>query len=373
MSSDLHRPNHMQRHFARSSRTKAWAFLSIATLCTALACSNLLDVKSPDAINADSLNNPTIAAQTVNASIGDFDCAYSSYVVASGLMSGEFTEATLTASRWSYDRRDIDPNETALFDQRLPRVRPRHVHADLDRAVHGRSHSRIARRLDRFAGTRPRVPHRGIRVVRRIQLAYCSAKGFARPQLLEVLHSRSQQIFALAASKFDTAVTAAQAAAASALADHDTATAVRDSTILYLALVGRARAELDMGENAQAIADAALIPHGFVYNATYDASADYRTNHVYTENNADQTVSVAPPYENLSDPRVPVTNEHGTAGDEKTPLFTQGKYADGSAPIALASYTEAQLILAEATGGSGAISILNSLRASAGLGALPSS
>ena len=57
----------------------------------------------------------------------------------------------------------------------------------------------------------------------------------------------------------------------------------------------------------------------------------------------------------------------------QTPLFLQGKYADGSAPIPVGSYTEAQLILAEATGGPGAITILNMLRAGAGLSALPSS
>ena len=100
----------MQKHSGRPTRMKAWAFLSIAMLCTAVACNNLLDVKSPDAINATSLDNPLIAEQTVNASIGDFDCALSSYVVAAGLMSGELTDATLTASRWSYDRRDIDPS-----------------------------------------------------------------------------------------------------------------------------------------------------------------------------------------------------------------------------------------------------------------------
>jgi starch-binding outer membrane protein, SusD/RagB family len=372
MSPDQHRPNHMQRHSARPSRTKAWAFLSIATLCTALACSNLLDVKSPDAINAESLNNPTIAAQTVNASIGDFDCAYSSYVVASGLMSGELTEATLTASRWSYDRRDIDPNEAAYSTNDC-------LESDLGTytpiSTARFTADRILALLEGW--TDEQVPDRAYLIAEaasfggynRILLGegFCTAAIAGGPAL------SSQQIFALAAGKFDTAITAAQAGAASALANNDTATAVRDSAVLYLALVGRARAELDMGANAQAIADASLVPHGFVYNATYDAGTDVRTNHVYTENNADQTVSVAPPYENLGDPRVPVTNEHGTAGDEKTPLFTQGKYADGSAPIPLASYTEAQLILAEATGGSGAITILNNLRSSAGLGALASS
>ncbi|HEY2896301.1 MAG TPA: RagB/SusD family nutrient uptake outer membrane protein [Gemmatimonadaceae bacterium] len=362
----------MQRHSARSSRTKAWAFLSIAVLCTAVACSNLLDVKSPDAINANSLDNPLIAEQTVNASIGDFDCALSTYVVASGLMSGELTDATLTASRWSYDRRDIDPNESAYSTNDC-------LESDLGTytpiSTARFTADRILALLEGW--TDDSVPNRTFLIAEaasfggytRILLGegFCNAAIAGGPSL------SSADIFALATSKFDTAVTAAQAALDAAVSAEDADAAGKDSSVLYLALVGRARAELDAGQTAPAIADASRVPNGFVYNATYDATTDYRTNHVYTESNADQTVSVAPPYETLGDPRVQVTNEHSTASDEKTPLFTQGKYADGSASIPIASYIEAQLIIAEATGGSGAITILNNLRSSAGLGALASS
>ena len=113
MSPILKSHTDMHRTLARPARRRAWLFLSIATICTAVACSNLLNVKAPDAIDANSLENPVNADLLVFSSIGDFDCAYASYVVASGLMSGELLESTLTASRWSQDRRDIDPNETA--------------------------------------------------------------------------------------------------------------------------------------------------------------------------------------------------------------------------------------------------------------------
>ena len=103
----------MQRHSARAARTKAWAFLSIAVLCTALACSNLLDCKGSRCDQHHIARESPDAQLLVQSMIGDFDCALGSYVVATGLMSGEFQETTLTASRWSYDRRDIDPNESA--------------------------------------------------------------------------------------------------------------------------------------------------------------------------------------------------------------------------------------------------------------------
>ncbi len=89
MPNDSYRPTDMQTRTARTARTRAWAFLSIAMIFVAAACSSLLDVKSPDAIDPALLDNPANASLLVNSSIGDFFCSYGSYVVASGLMSGE--------------------------------------------------------------------------------------------------------------------------------------------------------------------------------------------------------------------------------------------------------------------------------------------
>jgi hypothetical protein len=351
----------MQRHSARSTRTKAWAFLSIATLCTALACSNLLDVKAPDAISTTSLENPVNALLLVQSHIGDFNCALGSYVVASGLMSGEFQETTLTASRWSYDRRDIDPNESAYSTNDCTSLG---TYTPIQTARFTADHALTL--LEGWTDTD--VPNHRTNLIahaatfggyNRVLLgeAFCTAAIDLGPQLT------SNQIFQLAIQKFDTAVTAAQA---------DPSGPVGDGDILNLALLGRARAELDAGLNAAAAADAALIPSNFSYVATYDAATDHRTNRVFSENNG-HSVTVAPPYRNTGDPRVPVTDAGRLASDEQTPLFLQGKYVDGSAPIIVGDYREAQLILAEATGGPGAIAILNSLRASASLPPLASS
>jgi len=361
MSPDIQRPTNMQRHSARIARTKAWAFLSIATLCTALACSNLLDVKAPDAIGTSSLENPANALLLVQSTMGDFDCALGSYVVASGLMSGEFQETTLTASRWSYDRRDIDPGETAYSTNDCTSLG---TYTPIETARFTADHA-----LKLLEGwTDDSVPNRTNLIAHAAALAgysrvllgegFCAAAIDLGPQL------SSTQIFNLAIGKFDTAVTAAQA---------DPTNPIHDGDILNLALVGRARAELDAGNPTAAATDAALVPSGFAYDATFDAATDFRTNRVFSENNG-HSVTVAQPYRNLGDPRVPVTDAGRLAGDEQTPLFLQGKYVDGSASILVGSYIEAQLILAEATGGPGAITILNNLRASGGVaGTLPAS
>lgn len=357
MSSDIHRPINMQKRSARIARTKAWAFLSIATLCTALACSNLLDVKAPDQINTTSLEVPANAQLLVFSSIGDFDCAYASYVVASGLMSNEFIESTLTASRWSYDRRDIDPLETSYstndcesLGTYTPISTARFTADHALGLLEGWSDADVANR--QFLMAQAAVYSGYSRIL--LGEGFCTAAIAGGPQLT------SQQILATAQAKFDTAITAAQTAG--------------DDSTLALAYLGRARAELGQGETAQALADASLVPAGFVYYATYDGGTDHRTNRVYSENNANGAVSVSPQYQAMSDPRT-ASLADGIATDHHTNLFVQQKYGSGSASIPIGSWIEAQLIIAEATGGSAAIGVLNNIRSTVmpSLGALASS
>ena len=191
----------MQRHSARTSRTKAWAFLSIATLCSALACSNLLDVKAPDAINTSSLEVPASAKLLVFSSIGDFDCAYTSYVVASGLMSDELIETTLTAARWSYDRRDIDPNEALYSTSTCEGLG---TYTPISTARFTADHA-----LGLLEGwTDDQVPSRQFLIAQSAAYAGYSrillGEGFCTAAIAGGPALTSQQIFQLAVTKFDT-------------------------------------------------------------------------------------------------------------------------------------------------------------------------
>jgi hypothetical protein len=79
---------------------------------------------------------------------------------------------------------------------------------------------------------------------------------------------------------------------------------------------------------------------------------------------------VAPAYRTLNDPRVSVTDLNRTAPDQVNRLWNQNKYASLTATYPIASGVEAQLILAEARGGTEGVTILNTLRARSGV-ALP--
>ena len=151
------------------------------------------------------------------------------------------------------------------------------------------------------------------------------------------------------------------------------ATATNTVDILRMAYVGRARAYLNLGDYTHAAADAIQVPAGFVKNATYSATVGRRNNLVWADNaNANRSSSVGNPYRTMNDPRVPVTATTVVSSTQVTHFF-QTKYATVDAPIPLAKYQEAQLIIAEAEIRAGnlanALPILNAERARGNQGA----
>jgi hypothetical protein len=93
---------------------------------------------------------------------------------------------------------------------------------------------------------------------------------------------------------------------------------------------------------------------------------------IFVNINQNRRMSVDPHYWNLTfngvkDPRVPVTNTGFRTTDGITQLWTQTKYGSDAAPFRLASYTDAQFIIAEIQGGQTAVNFINQLHTAAGL------
>jgi hypothetical protein len=157
------------------------------------------------------------------------------------------------------------------------------------------------------------------------------------------------------------------------------ATALGDASLRNMATVGRARVRLDLGNLAGAAADAALVPSGFVRNAEYSEVTPARENRLYNLTVRNDFLSVGPDYRNLTvngvpDPRVKVTEVkvNGVTkigADNATPIWQQQKFITGAGavPLPIASYAEAQLILAEAVGGQAGIDAINRVRALSGI------
>jgi len=64
---------------------------------------------------------------------------------------------------------------------------------------------------------------------------------------------------------------------------------------------------------------------------------------------------------------VPTRNANRLGNDGVTPLWQQLKYTGETSPMPIATWNEAQLIMAEAEGGQGAVDAINRLHAAAAL------
>ena len=342
----------------------AGQWLTAVVLSTPMLGCNLLDkgleATAPDKIETSVLETPANAGLLVSSAIGNFECALKSYVVDAAMASGEFMDATATAANWPFDRRDTDPTADTRYATNGCDVYGIYTPIQIalgtaDRTLEllqGWSDAQVVNRQDLIAKAAAYAGYSRILLGE----GFCSAAINLSPEMT------SAEIFASAEAMFGTAITAAQAAG--------------DQQILNMAYVGRARARLDQGNKTGAAADAALVPSGFVMDASSENSPTIRRNRVQDFNQAG-LVSVAPSYRNLTlpasgggtvpDTRVAVTNTGRNGTDNRTPLYVQTKYPVSTSPLPIASYKEAQLIVAEVAGGQTAVNIINALRTARGL------
>jgi len=171
-----------------------------------------------------------------------------------------------------------------------------------------------------------------------------------------------------------------------AVAKFDSALAAPKITAKYknLALVGKARAQLDLGLFADAGATAAQVTSGFVFNIESSITTTNQYNGLYTFNINTKRLTLADTegtnglnFLSSNDPRVTWKDTASQAFDKTTNLIVQRKYGKRDSPAVLASYTEAQLIVAESklangeyNAPGGTLAILDTLRASFGTDSL---
>jgi len=344
-----------------------WIAALVASAATALAVAGCdvnkaLSVDSPSRIPAGTLETPANAALLVNGAVSDFECAFGAYVVVGGLVGEELDDYTQTASRWPYDRRDVQSNQSmysvnscdglgVYTPLQTARVTANHIRTLLE----GWTDAEIP------AGTN-----------RQVLIATAAAyeawsilllgEGFCSTVLTTISgtdfayagETTRNDAFKAAEDRFNQAITVAQAQGAAA------------SSILNMALVGRARARQDQGNLAGARTDAALVPASFVFNATASSVSSRRNNRVFVESNAlGVSSSVGARYRTMNDPRVPVQNLN-RPNALGVPAWAQLKYTSVSSNIPMATGDEAQLIIAEADASSNSantISIINAFRA----------
>jgi hypothetical protein len=355
----------------RTGAARSLAWLAAVTLgigtasCTVIE--DVLEVDAPTQVPASLLDQPEHADLLITGVIGDFDCALGGYVVAQGLLGDELHDGTFTAARWPVPSRNLSGTETYGTNGctgngvYTPLSTARWTADDALRKLEGWSDAEVEERQEKIG----------------IAAAY---SGYAHVLLGEGMCTlaidvsselQPAEAFTRAVERFTRAIEAA--------------TAANDSETLNMARVGRARARLNLGQLSEAAADAALVPPGFRKESVRTDNDARSRNRIAGESpwsngsgTAGAGTSVKEPYRDLEvagapDPRVDVTNMNSKTGDALTDNWRQNKYQSPSAPVPIARYEEAQLIIAEAEGGQEAVGIINALRAAHGLPAFASS
>lgn len=343
----------------KRSQTHRGATAGFAVLLVAAGCDGLLDVELPGRVPVETLDNPAMAETLVLGVVADFECAFNEYVHGSAV----FTNELITSTIWNvYNRmssRDLTIDEfggtgcigassSASFGLYRPLQTARFQAEDVYSRVAGfegvTNKEALLARAAAYAGYSYVLLGEG----------YCEMSVAVDGGPLV----SKQTLFQTAEERFTTAIQHASASGQPALA--------------HMATLGRARARLDMGDTAGALADAQAIPEGFVYEVTRSTATPARENRIFQAVNSNRFATVGPTFRNLQvdgvdDPRVPVVNSGSAGNDGQTPQWHQLKYESLTEPMRLASWHEAQLIIAEAQGGQAAVDAINRIRADAGL------
>ena len=336
----------------RKARWTTWATV-LAMLVVPSACETLRD---PLTVEPASRIPAAVAEISVNAqllsdgAVADFECAFNSYTAMSGLVGEEFIYAQQTASRTPYDRRNTSKDDVDYATNSCTNNLGVYTPLQVARA----SNENLIRLLNSWTDAEVSAgsgqPNRTNLLATASTYAGYSyvllGEGFCTMAISRVRPDNTieyggeisrDSVFKLAVARFTEAI--------------GYATTVNNTSMLATAYLGRARAKLNLADYAGAKADAQQVPATptpFLKTVSASDATTRRQNRIFLENSgANRSLSVGEPYRSMNDTRVPVSPTTQVSATGITHYF-QTKYASSATPLPLATYEEAQLIIAEA-------------------------
>lgn len=329
----------------RAARLAAAAILLGSLTVSSCSLDELLKVELPGQVLEEALNDPTLAETLVRSVVSDFDCAWNTYVTVTALLSDQYMEATGNLALRNFGSRRVEANDgnlTGTCRSALAAYSPMQIARfqaeDIYKRVDALPDAGFPSKTLWKATTRAYAGYSLIALGE----GFCSMVVDRGPLL------QPNQVQALAEARFSEAITLA--------------TTAGNQDMLNLARVGRARARLNLGNFSGARADAELVTSGYLKNATRDGTDTRRYNSSCETMNCAQLprrdATLAPSYRNVTwqgvrDPRVNVTTANQAASDGVTIHYTHDKITSRASPNLVASYKEAQLIVAEAAARTG--------------------
>ena len=339
------------------TRRRAASLVAMATLIAGAACSDFLVAENPGALEEPNVNDPAYANLLANGPIYAFQNAWDDVSYWNGQLADEIHNREVFIEEGQIDRRELYSDMTYITAFMYnPLQHARFVGED------------AARRLIIILGD---TASRDLRVARSLAYAGYAYVGLGEMNCTTPINlstpKTSQEIFATALTKFDSAITIATAAKTylQTVTGVDPNLILATDSVRYFALVGAARAALDRNELATASAYAAQVPAAFNFYAWYSATLVNRTYNRLQQGSSGNLLNT--PFAAMAtDPRVPrLINTGATNGKPLSPTaFTSYNGQPGNAggvfvPAIgqrIASGLEAQYIVAEAAGPTAATS-----------------
>ena len=348
---------------AAVGRRLAMSLLTLGMVATS-ACNSLLSVDNPGRVPDTQLDDPALAPILESAAIGTFECGAVNYAATAGMLAGEYWSANGFVNNHPWEWRGVvqikqEPGScnygraSTFMGFYTPLQQARFQLED--------TYNRVEKFTDAQVPTRAKILTE-MRAYAGYSLLLL-AEGMCQMTIDRGPVMTRAQTLALAEQRFTDAIAKA--------------TALNDKSLLNMALVGRARTRLDLGNLPGAATDAAAVTDtAFVRVAEFSETTQSRENRIYDLTIRGEFISVAPAYQGLTvngvaDPRVKVTDTKRIAADNVTPLWLQQKFTgSGAVSLPIASWAEAQLIFAEATGGQAGLDAINRVRAASGIAPL---
>lgn len=316
-------------------------------------CDDLLEVELPGVVDESALEDPAISGLLVNSAIADFECAYNNYTFGSSAFSDEMWHSSGAQIDREWGGRIIDANHQNMaqapcqgtgFGQYTPIQTARTEAEDAVRRITEFPDADVPNKASLIATAHAYAGYNYVMLGE----AFCEMAVDGGSLLTP------EQVLRMAEEHFTQALSGGTA------------------EIVNMARVGRARVRLDLGDGPGALSDAQAVPEGFMKVASRGDDHPRRYNKGYDRYTRATAFTVSPRFRDLewkgvADPRVAV--EFTAVLPTAPPLdhFKQTKYTSLGSPIPLATWEEAQLIIAEVSGGQTAVDVINALHTRAGL------
>jgi len=345
----------LQFHSGRITST-----LLVLSLALPAACNNLLDVETSGRLPVDALDDPALIPNLAAGAIQTLQCGAMAFAATGGMLSGEYLSGNGFVNNHIWEWRsitDIKANPGTCNVGRTTTSMGFYTPLQQARFQLDDTFGRGEKATD------AQVPNRALILAQlRAYAGYAYlllAEGMCQMTVDGGPAMTKQEVLAIAEQRFSDAITRATAITGSTEA----------TSLLNMALVGRARTRLDLGKLPEAAADAILVPAAFVRNAEFSNTVQARENRFFNLTVRNDYLSVGPDYINLTvngvaDPRVKVQDMARNANDGITHMYRQLKFRGDTSNLAIASWAEAQLIYAEAVGGQAGLDAVNRVRAS---------